>query len=266
MPEAEQQELIKDSQIDGGEDVSHETIEPTETLDLTEKPPEVIEEKVFSKTDVNKMFSNRHMDGLKEQDEIRKLTQENKDLQAKIPQNVRPAIPDMPDQYDEDFAAKQVLREKALVEVAQFDNAQAIADNNAALIQQQTQQAALNALQTARSDYDKRGTDLGLTSARIIADEQKLINAGCNQELGIFLLEEKHGPVVVKYLADNPLEFDALNRMPPMMAAAEIASTIKQKAIDSHKPADPAPDPTDTITSHPGVPEGGKGPKNATYD
>jgi len=270
MPKAEvveQQDLLAGAQIDDGVDVERETstVVSTETPEVTENKEEVVEEKVFSKTDVNKMFSDRHKDGLKEQDEIRTLKERNEELQSQIPQNVRPVIPEMPDTLDENFDVLMKERDAKIVEVTQFDNAQVTADTLAANQQQQNTQAVQDSVNKSVDGYKDRAIKLGMTQIEVEAAGQKLINMGLNGELAMHILDESHGPVITKYLSENLIEFDAINRMTPMQAAVEIATNIKQKAIDSHKPGEKVPAPVDNLDG-PGAVEGEGGPVGATYE
>lgn len=198
---------------------------------------------------------------------LQELQKQFDEVKAKIPQEVRPEIPPIPDQYDDDYEVKIQARDDVIRQVVEFDTSQAAIKSQ----QEATTQAQLKEQQEARDktvgSYNDRANKLGVDTQKLVAAETKLVELGINQALGSQILEMGLGPLAPIYLADpsNIAEFDALNRMSLGMAAIELENVIlpKIKAAQSGKQPT-APDPVETLNGS-GVAPVRNGLKGVTY-
>ncbi len=252
------------------EEAEQTVIEPTiqttesETAPITAEPEKVEfsddQQKVFNDMAAKKAFETR--EARRESDELRRQLEETK---ARIPQQVAPIVPDFPDPYDDDYVAKQAARDNAIRASAPFDaNARAQQDNL-----QRTQEAAQ---QKAQDDENKRvatyagrAKTLGMTKEQLLAAGNAVGQFGIDSQVANFIMQDDQGPLITKYLSENPLEMERLNSLDPMSAGIRIATEIKAKASALGIKQRNAPNPTETLRGS-GVPAKDDGPDGATYE
>lgn len=265
LSEQEQQQQLATGA--GAED--NQTGQPGEQQQVDENGKPIEKKAIVFDTDQQGVFDNA-MAGktAKIRDSERAnavLQQELEDARSKIPKSQRPAIPDMPDKEVENFTELMTARDKVVQAAATFD-ATEVANSQAALAQQQTQQRnAQQALSTAQDAYTDRGVKLGITEQTTTQANKVLQESGMALQLQIHLLEEPTGPQISAYLAKHPAELDTLVGLDPMAAAVKIASEIKGKAATFFKTGNPAPAPSDDLGGGGGNQEDGGGPPGATY-
>ncbi len=175
-------------------------------------------------------------------------------FQANQPVPQAPEVPEMPTQ-DElwDNPEKLVEWEKATRQRAKFD-----ADNDAVLrqqeaAQQQQAQAILLKMQERNENYTKTAGDFNMDPVRVEAESNLVAQSIVNQDTRDFILEDKQGPLVVSYLANNPLELEKMRIMTPLQQAAFVTSEIKPK-LASTRTVTQAPAPA-TIVDGAGAPK-----------
>jgi hypothetical protein len=130
--------------------------------------------------------------------------------------------------------------------------AQQDAQKQSAIAQQTAQKevaekANQERIQGLIDEYDKRIGTLGLDANDIARAGKTVVDYGISGDVAEFILQQEEGPLITKYLADNPLELDELRNMPPIDAALRINSTIKQAASALKPQASEAPDPAETL-------------------
>ena len=113
--------------------------------------------------------------------------------------------------------------------------------------------------------YDKRAVDLGVTQEelKVAADTLKPYNLDPN--VTWFVLQAENGPLITKYLAQNPQEIDGLRGLNPMQAAVKLTNDIGPKAVAAGKGKPPPPPPVAGLDGG-GAPPGEEGPPGATYE
>jgi len=158
-----------------------------------------------------------------------------------------PDVPPIPDPYDDDYEAKMKVRDEALLEKAKYD-----ADVQYKALQEQRQleeaeQAKRAEVQRSIEGYEAKATELGLNKDDVNKAGQKLVDYGIRAEVAEFILADQDGPLITRYLAENPVEFDEINRMSAMMAAVTINSTIRAKASGLKPQPSRAPEPPEYI-------------------
>ncbi len=179
------------------------------------------------------------------EDEAKKLKDKLEAIEA---EKGELTIPDLPDPYDEDYEARITARDDAIRQQA-AQNAQKnivieqqTANNEAA---QRAEQTRINGLVEV---YDKNIAKLGLDSTDIKNAVQTIVEYGVDGSVREFILQQEDGPLITKYLADNPLVLDDLRNMSPINAALKIETEIKAAASTLKPQASNAPDPAETLS------------------
>lgn len=184
------------------------------------------------------------------------------ETQAKIPQQERPNIPDLPDPFDDGFDTKLKEREAAVVKQAEFDankRAQEASDERQNQQVMQQQQAKLTEVITT---YAGRAKGLGISNDELKIAGDTLQQQGISGDLTVHILQDEKGPAITTFLANNPLALDEMRGMNSMQAAVHIETKIKPKV--GGRKATTAPSPAETLNGG-GTPPSERGPKGATF-
>ena len=96
--------------------------------------------------------------------------------------------------------------------------------------------------------YDKQVVKLGLNAEEVRKAGDVVVSYGISGELAEFIAGDSDGPLITKYLANNPLELDDLRNMSPIQAALKINSDIRSAASTLKPQATGAPDPAETLS------------------
>lgn len=221
------------------------------------------QQEIFNKTVGVKVAEKRAI----EKEKLR-LEKELEELRAKVPTQSKPDVPDLPDPFalsDEEYKQRLQQRERALIEAAQYDARQKAIEESqrqAAYQQQMKQQEELNA---SIKSYAERATQLGIKPEELQVAGNTVAQFGMDDSLVSYILADDHGPLITKYLSNNLTELDELSRMSPTLAAAKIATTVKQKAASLKPRINGAPDPLDPPRGAGSSPKP-KGPQGATFE
>lgn len=233
-----------------------------DTVTTPEKKVEFSEEQqaIFNDAIAKKTFKQREAER-KAEDLARRLAE----LEAKVPQETRPEIPPIPNRYDDQLEAKLKARDEAIAQAAAWD-ARDRARSEARLQQEreQTIKQQQDFSQTVTS-YTERAEKLGL-SKEDLANAGKAVAAfNLPDSVARFILKDPQGPLITKYLAQNPAVLESLVAQEDFMAIAEIAAEIKPKAAGLKPKPNLPPDPAETLSGL-GAREKERGPKGATFE
>jgi len=246
--------------------VEQTTIQPESTtaVDTGETQEKITfsepQQKILNDAVGKKAFEVREQ---KRENEV--LKQQLEDAKANVPQQTRPDVPEMPDQFEDNFNERMALRDKAIADAAAFDSAKVVRQQQQQAVVQQQQAQQQEAYAKSANDYIERATKLGVSQQELQVASQSVVNFGLDLQLQQHILLDDQGPLIATYLAANQQEMLALSTMTPMQAAVMIESQIKPKAIASGKrPPPEAPDPAEHLTGG-GQPPKQKGPKGAKY-
>jgi hypothetical protein len=197
--------------------------------------------------------------------ETDKLRQELAAAQAKIPKEVRPNIPAMPDEYAEDRDAQIAQRDEAIRQSAVFDNNQA----------NQLRQQEADSLKVAQdrqteinqvfADYDTQATKLGVDAQELLAAGTAVGQYGLSNEVVLHIAKDDKGPLITTYLHKNPAALETIRQLDSLSAAAYIETQIKPQAAALGNKQPTAPDPIETLNGS-GVAPRERGPKGATFE
>ena len=193
------------------------------------------------------------------------VRQQLADLQATIPKEVKPNIPDMPDEFDENRDSLLLQRDEAIRQSAVFDN-------NQKLQFQQEQAANLKVAQDRQTeinqvfhDYESQGVKLGVNAQELLAAGTAVGQYGLSNEIVMHIAKDKHGPLITTYLHKNPAVLEAIGQLDSLSAAAYIETQVKPQAAALATRPPTAPNPVETLNGS-GIAPHQRGPKGATYE
>ena len=239
----EQPELIDDDDgLQEGqepeEQEGQEEQEPDEAKERTkdiEVPPE-IQEKINKR--IGEVIGERYA----AQQERDRIKQELDEIRKKLPQPERPAIPDMPDPYDDDFAAKVEARDKAIRAAAEYDAKQNYSEMQALQRQQEAERQAQQSIIKTVTDYTERAKSKGISEQDLQQAGNTVAAYGIGNELTGHILMDAQGPEITMHLARNPTDVQAMFGMTPMQAAIYIETNVKPKLGEKKPKAPPPPE------------------------
>lgn len=187
----------------------------------------------------------------------------NVELEAKLPKEARPGIPEMPDTFDEDYDSKMLARDGKIAEAAAFDaRTQQTKEQAQANENQQLREGAAQ-LQAKADKYGARAADLGVDQADLVVAAKAVAEAGINEALTMHILDDEQGPAITKHLADNPRTLEKVVGMTPLAAAAYIETQVKPSL--SNKPISRTPSPPRRVNGS-GNPAKDRGPPGARFE
>jgi len=251
LPEVTEQPGLDIKESEAKESVFSEDPGITEEKTETEVKAEEKTERIVFDGEQQKILDNIAAKGTKrfrDQERISQdLQRENDDLRSKMPVSARPVIPDLPDQFADDYADKMKARDEAMVAQTTFD-ANERAESQRTLQDQQTQyQQTVLDHQNNQRTYLETAEKLNIDKNELLQANTSLINMGLPMDAQNRLLTLPNGPQIAMFLAKNPLEASNLAAMSPMDAAVAMATNLTQKATEMFKPTDFPPDPTETL-------------------
>lgn len=200
---------------------------------------------------VNKAINKQHAKFREEErkrlESDKKLAAAEEKLKALEAEKGDITIPEIPDSYDENYEDKIKARDEAIKQKAiqEAGEKTAIEKQNADIeVANKVEQERINSLV---NEYDKRIVTLGLDANDIKNAVQTVVDYGVSGEVREFILQQEDGPLITKYLAENPIQLDELRNMTPIQAAFKISSEIREAAAVLKPQASNAPDPADVL-------------------
>lgn len=187
------------------------------------------------------------------------------ELESQIPAKQRPDVPPMPDPYEDSYREKMEARDRAIQQAAEFDaDVKARNDAQQAEVNRQNIEQAQKWNDTVLA-YQQRAVQLGITEQELQQLGDQVANFGVHENIVEFIIRDDQGPLITKYLAQNPTELDSLARTDPTMGLVQVATDVKSKASGLIvKPSD-APDPPELLKGS-GMPPSRRGPSGATFE
>lgn len=201
------------------------------------------QQKVLNDIAAKKAFETREA-----RREVEDLRQQMADMQSKLPVEQAPVVPDAPDPYSDTYELDLQKRDEALLAKARFDAQSNYQQQQLQLQKQDEQRLESEALNKSVSEYTDRAKKLGVSSDELQAAGQVVSEYGINDQVTKHILADQHGPLITKYLSQNPLAMESLRNMPPISAGVFIESEIKPQAVKLKPQTTNTPAPIDTIT------------------
>lgn len=175
----------------------------------------------------------------------------------KTPESV--VIPPMPDQFDEDFDQKVAARESAIKESAALKAKKDLAFQTQQQEIQRQQAAGQKEINDLVDGMYSKSEELGIKKSELKEHDDKVALYIQDPQLAKFILGLDDSPLVVKYLAENPVALDKIASMNPLLAASHISTTIVVEAAKLKPGVTKTPDPLN-IPGKKGAP-----PKTSEY-
>lgn len=200
---------------------------------------------------INAAINKQHAKFREEERKRKEVEAQLEEMRAKVHEYEapkEPVIPPMPDPYSDNFEAEVKAREEALIAKAKYDVDLSLKAKAEERQQAEQQASQLAKMQQAIDQYNSKAVELGFKPEEINKAGQQLVDNGVNKDVAEFLLSDAEGPLITQYLAMNPIEFDEINQMPPMVAAITIDSKIRQKASALKPKPSNAPDPVSPVS------------------
>ena len=201
---------------------------------------------------VNKAINKQHAKFREQERRADKLERERDEANKKLTEfeskKEKVTIPNLPDSYDEDFEEKLRLRDEAIRLKATQD-----ANEQYATEQQEAKSKATAETETKRvqgliQSYTSNISTLGLSAEEIRIAGDTVAANGIDSQVAEYILADKDGPLITKYLSNNPIVQDELRGLTTIEAAMKIDSVIRQSAIAGKTQASTTPDPTEILS------------------
>lgn len=196
---------------------------------------------------------------------INELQKQLEEANSKVPQQTRPNVPEMPDAFDDNYQEQMTQRDEAIRQAAEFDGRQSAQQAQLQVQQQAALAEQQQAFNKVVESYTDNATKLGVDATELQAAGAIVANYGLNDQVVEFILQDDQGPLITKYLANNPLEMETLRNLSPMGAAVRIGNEIKKQAAALGVKSRSAPDPAETLQGS-GVSPKKAGLQSATYE
>lgn len=221
-----------------------------------------IDPEVAKQQAVQKRIDKITFEKMEERRKNQALQSQIDDMQSKIPQVQRPSVPDMPDSFDDNYDDQMKARDQAIQDAAFFDaNERHIATQNEQLKNQRLEEQQ-KALTKTVQDYSSRAAAQNISEQELAVAGQTVNAYGIGEDIGGFILNDEHGPLITKYLAQNPEVIETLKSMSFGNAAVYLTNNVKPQAVS--KLTNNAPPPADTLGGG-GAPPSQRGPSGATF-
>jgi hypothetical protein len=191
------------------------------------------------------------------------LAKELEELKAKVPVEERPVVPELPDQFADDYQEKMQERDKAVADAAAFDARQTVNSERQEAVQREQHEEQIKTLKGVVETYTDRAKDMGISDVDLKASSDVIGEHGIDNSLAAHILKDDKGPAITVHLAKNPLVLEELRTMSPMQAAIHLENVVKPKL--SLKKNTETPKPATTFEGG-GSPPSERGPKGATFE
>ena len=231
---------------------------PEKHITFSEEQQRILDEAVGKK-----VFKLREKE--REAEALKKRLEE---LEAKIPEQRRPNVPDIPDPFalsDEEYRRQLYQRDEALKQAIAYDQQQQMLKQQQQQLEQQRLQKQQEVLTEKVQSYSQRAVKLGIKAEELQAAGNTIAQFGIHDDVASYILEEDSGPLITTYLSKNLLELEKVREMSPAAAAVYIATTVKQKAAALKPKVNSAPDPLEQPHGAGTAPKP-RGPSGATFE
>jgi len=227
----------------------------------------VEQQRVFDDA-INKKVFKSHEKERKFQREAEDLQRQLTELQAKLPKQGRPQIPQAPDPYalsDEEYKRSYAQRDEAMRNAFAYDQQQKAISQQQQSLKHEQDKKQYEALNEKVESYSQAAKRLGVKAEELQVAANVVAQFGINNDVVQFILDDEQGPLITTYLSKNPIELEELSHLSPAQAAVRIATQIKQKAAALKPKVNGAPDPLESPHSAGKSPKP-RGPAGATFE
>lgn len=157
-------------------------------------------------------------------------------------------VPPVPDPYSDDFEQQVKARDEAVKKQAQQEAARSRLEDDAKRKEAEARAKEEEATRAKIAGFDSNMVNLGLNPLEVNQAANALADYGISNALEDVLLEDEEGPLLVQYLAKNPVELEALEGMSALQMLKTLDGEVRQKASLLKPKTSAAPNPPDTLT------------------
>lgn len=242
----ENQEVKQVEEIENHEEVDSELATDSEA-EHEEQPqkPEVDAKQEA----INKAINKKHFEAQQAKRELAEAQaklREFEEMQRKAQAAQYENIPPVPDPFDDDYEKKLAEREHALLAQARFKAQQETYLEQQQRLKQEQEFREAQEFNTQVQNYGNRAKELGIEQGELKSAADVVATLGLSNDLVKFIIADKDGPLIVKYLAANQLDGIELAQANPYQAGAKLTE-IKSKALNLRPKASKAPPPPTDI-------------------
>ncbi len=196
-----------------------------------------------SQKDINKQhkkFRDEERSHVKTQTELDSANKELADLKAK---GVDTTIPPLPDKYADNYDQLMQERDDAIKRNTAHGAEQTRLEEASKTKEKEQTDLNEESLRSKITVFDANMVQLGLNPAETNKAANTIADYGVSDVLQDILLEDEEGPLMVNYLASNPVLLEELNRMSALQLVNHLTTEVKPKASLLKPKTSGAPDP-----------------------
>lgn len=181
---------------------------------------------------INKAINKKHFEAQqakRERDELARKLAEYEEKQRQAEAAKFENIPPIPDPFDDDYEKKLAEREQALFAQAQYKAQQDLYRQQQERQKQEQEARELEEFNSQVTKYGARAKELGIKQDELQQAANAVAEIGLSNDLVKFIIADKDGPLIVKYLAANPSDGLELAQSNPYLAGVKL-SEIRERA------------------------------------
>jgi hypothetical protein len=195
--------------------------------------------------------------------DLERQLSELKAKQAPTPQGATD-VPELPDSWDDNYDQKMrdrddAIRQNANAAAMQSHQAEALAKQD-----QERQREQIRKTQDLQDGFSSNAKKLGIDEGKLQTAQDTVVEYGVTPDIATAILKDNDGPLILQYLAANPLDLYDLTNGNQFQAGQKWGEIkAKSAALKPSKTSAPAPA---TAVSGSGSPPRERGPKGATFE
>lgn len=172
--------------------------------------------------------------------ELEEERRKNTDLQAQIPQQTAPDVPQMPTPdsvYDDPEKFQQDMQnwQTATEQRSEYQATLKAQESQQAADAQRTAQEQHLQQQQSIQTYTDVAQTFNIDANQMQQDAAQFHSANVHVDTQDFILRDPQGPLIANHLAKNIIELDKVSKMTPTEASAYIATEIRPKLASARK-------------------------------
>ena len=241
MTQAQESQASEDLQIAIGNEPANDepndgfTIESEESEEITGQSQDdsTPEEKLFDQEAANKAFIKNKQKLREEQKQKEAALKEAEELKKRLAEFERekePEVPNMPDPFDDDFEKKVAERDEAIRKAVAYQQKQEFLREQKSNELKKQQEERESHTKKVLDTYRERVKEVGFTEEEQIKNENVIAAYIQDQSIAEFILSNDDGPLLIKALAENPVELERIAHMNAMQAAVYITNIVAPNA------------------------------------
>lgn len=206
LASASEEKHEESSQVDDSEKV--EATEESKAAEDEAKAKEATQA-VINKKHFEAKQAQRERDALQAQ--LNEIERQKQEVEAAK----YASIPEIPSEFDDDYAEKMSQRDQVIQAKANFDAQQNLRNQQSQYQQQQAALAQQQEQQKVLIEHNARARALNISESEMVMAENTMLTYGIDPNCLVHIANHKDSPLIVKHLAANPQEGFALASMNP---------------------------------------------------